>query len=445
MKIICGTDFSRHADEAAHVAAVLATRLKGTVALAHVFETTRYELLSKDMYNYLRGRRQAKLRTEAQRLRKTGARVEERLLEGSPASALTEFAAETQARLIVVSSLGQIAPSRWFVGSVAERVAQMAPVPTLVVRGEEAFRAWTRGERPLNILVGFDFSGGSEAALRWAASLQEIGPCKMTVVSLAWPPQQQWRLGIGDDRSFPDNPPAVQQVLERDLRRRCEELAGKARVQIRVAAAWGRPDPQLIELARVERADVMVVGTNQRHGLERFWLGSVSRGILHHAPMSVACVPASAADDSAPGHIPVFKRVMVATDFSKLGNRAIPFAYSTLYRGGIVCLIHVTEPAVSGAKVQEAQRKWLKKLEEELRALIPSEGEARWITTEVEVVASRQPSRAICQSAERFGADLICLGSHGRSGLSRAILGSVAQDVMAHSRRPVLVVRPLIP
>jgi len=119
MKIICGTDFSQHAVEAAHVAAALAIPLKGTVALAHVFETTRYELLSKELYDYLRGKRLERLRTEAQRLRKTGTAVEEALLEGSPAIALTQYATETQARLIVVSSLGQIAPSRWFVGSVA--------------------------------------------------------------------------------------------------------------------------------------------------------------------------------------------------------------------------------------------------------------------------------------------------------------------------------------
>jgi len=310
-----------------------------------------------------------------------------------------------------------------------------------VVRGDRAFKGWTAGGRPLNILVAFDFSGGSDAALRWAAGWLEIGRCKITVASLAWPPQEQWRLGIGDHRSLLDNPPEIQKMLERDLRRRCDELLGKVHAQIRVAAAWGRPDPQLIELARAERADLMVVGTNQRHGLERFWLGSVSRGILHHAPMSVACVPAAEAADPASVRIPMFKRVLVATDFSKVGNQAIPFAFATLDRGGVVCLLHITKPAGSGAKAQEAQRKRLNKLAAELRALIPSEAEGRTITTRVEVVENRQPSTGIYQASERFGADLICLGSRGRSGLSKAILGSVAQDVMARSRRPVLIVR----
>jgi nucleotide-binding universal stress UspA family protein len=176
--------------------------------------------------------------------------------------------------------------------------------------------------------------------------------------------------------------------------------------------------------------------------LSRFWLGSVSRGILHHAATNVACVPASAVDEPTPGQIPIFKRVLVPTDFSKLGNQAIPFAYSTLYRGGVVSLVHVVEPKRIKSEADEAQRRRISQLEERLRALIPSEAAARWLVTKVEVVESHRPATAICQAAERFGADLICLGSHGRSGLSKAVLGSVAQDVIARSRRPVLVVRP---
>jgi len=383
MKIVCGTDFSQHAVEAANVAATLATRLNDTLVIVHVFDVTRYELISKELLDHLRDKRQERLRREAGRLRRAGATVEEELLSGSPATALADFAAKSPARLIVVSSLGHIAPSRWFVGSVAERVAQISRVPTLVVRGDGAFKAWARGERALNILVGYDFSAGSDAALRWTAVLREIGPRKITVASLAWPPQETWRLGIGDDSSLLDNPPAVQELLERELLKQCDEVLGNVKAQIRVAAAWGRPNPQLIELARTEHADLMVIGTNRRHGVERFWLGSVSRGILHHAPMGVACIPASTAGDHTPGRIPVFKRVLVPTDFSKFGNQAIPFAYSTLYRRGVICLLHVLEPTRFRARAGEVQRKQIKKIEEQLRALIPSEAEARLLITKV--------------------------------------------------------------
>lgn len=83
-----------------------------------------------------------------------GAKVEDELLSGSAAIVLCDFAARSQARLVVVSSLGQIAPSRWFIGSVAERLAQISTVPTLVVRGDGAFKEWAQRERALNILFG---------------------------------------------------------------------------------------------------------------------------------------------------------------------------------------------------------------------------------------------------------------------------------------------------
>jgi nucleotide-binding universal stress UspA family protein len=446
MKIICGTDFSRYAMEAADVAAALAARLNERLALVHVFDSARYGLLSKKQLEELLDRSQAELKQEAARLRKTGVTVEEELLEGSIATVLADFAAKSQARLVVVSSLGQIAPSRWLVGSVAERLAQMSPVPTLIVRGSEAFKSWgrARGGRALKILVGYDFSASSDVALRWVSELRKIGACKVTVASVSWPPQERNRLGIGGPSWLPDNPPQVQKALERDLRTQVERVLNDSTAEIRVAGTWGRPEPQLIEMAQAAQADLVVVGTHQRHGAERFWLGSVSRGILHHAPMSVACVPPFAAAESRPGSIPVFQRVLVPTDFSAVGNRAIPFAYSTLYRGGAVCLFHVLEQTASQTKVRNAGHV-MQKREDQLRALVPSEAEARWIVTKIEVAQSHEPAKAICQAAERFGADLICIGSHGRSGLSKALLGSVAQAVMVSSHQPVLMVRSPLP
>ena len=60
---------------------------------------------------------------------------------------------------------------------------------------------------------------------------------------------------------------------------------------------------------------------------------------------------------------------------------------------------------------------------------------------ELSVCQHPSPGRALCQMAEDEGADLLILGSHGRSGLSRAFLGSVAEKVVRHAPCPVLVVR----
>jgi nucleotide-binding universal stress UspA family protein len=76
----------------------------------------------------------------------------------------------------------------------------------------------------------------------------------------------------------------------------------------------------------------------------------------------------------------------------------------------------------------------------QLRELITIEAVAAGIETKVDVIEHDDVAVAISQSAERFGVDVICLSTHGRSGLSKTLLGSVAQAVMQQSRRPILVV-----
>jgi nucleotide-binding universal stress UspA family protein len=120
--------------------------------------------------------------------------------------------------------------------------------------------------------------------------------------------------------------------------------------------------------------------------------------------------------------------------------------------GGTVHLVYVMHPheLPGGEHLQgppdrrfEARHaKHVQACAEKLRALIPAEAALHGVTTEVEVVEHRAVAEAIGQVAERLGADVICLGTHGGSGLSKALLGSVAQKVMASSKRPLLVVRP---
>jgi len=127
------------------------------------------------------------------------------------------------------------------------------------------------------------------------------------------------------------------------------------------------------------------------------------------------------------------RRVLAPTDLSEVGLGAIRHAYSVVPSGGTVYLLHVLEPL--GATPP--------RLAEQLRGLIPPEAAARGITTRIEVVHGRKVSEAITQAAERLGCDVICLATHGRSGLTKALAGSVAQEVLQASTRPVLLVRPM--
>jgi nucleotide-binding universal stress UspA family protein len=127
---------------------------------------------------------------------------------------------------------------------------------------------------------------------------------------------------------------------------------------------------------RHRQAALLVVGTHQRAGIARLWQGSVSRGVLHAAAMSVACVPrGDAVGDERES--PTFHRVLVPTDFSPLANRAIPVAYGLVPCGGVVHLLHVVTRH-PGADHPDPQ--------ERLRALIPPAARGR--------EASRRASRS---------------------------------------------------
>jgi nucleotide-binding universal stress UspA family protein len=122
--------------------------------------------------------------------------------------------------------------------------------------------------------------------------------------------------------------------------------------------------------------------------------------------------------------------VLAATDLSELGNQAVCHAYSVLPEGGVVHLIHVITPE-SSEETNAAS----------LEALVPADANDRRIETSAKVIVAHDVAAAIRAQAERLGVDLVCVGSHGRTGLTRVLLGSVAEQVLRHTSRPVLIVR----
>lgn len=440
--IICGTDFSENAGRAASAAAALARRLGAPLLLVHAGGLP-MESATQEFYDTQTASLRARLHDEGERLRALGATVEETVADGAPDEVLAQLAQQRRARLLVVSSLGVGAPARWLVGSVAERTAESSPVPTLVVRDATPFDAWARGERALNIFVGADFTASSDAALRWVAELRQLGPVEVIAGHVDWPPEEAARLGVSGPLGLRGNLPAMQSVIERDLQEKVARLLGSENVRVSVRGNWGRADAPLVEMAIEAQADLVVVGTHQWHGLDRLRHGSVSRGILHHAPMSVACVPVPAAAPMSVPRIRECRRVLVAVDLDEPHGFAAPHGYSIVQPGGTVRLLHNIAPLPALPRASRREPAQLAaEAEAKLRALAPHETEARGIVTEVEVTESRDTAGAICAAAERFGADVICIGSHTRPGFTAKVLGSVALAVLQNSRRPVLVVWP---
>ena len=437
MAIVCGTDFSSASRSAAAAAAALALRLEpAEFWMVHVLDASTRELDPK-AFDSLNERARERLRQEADDLNnRFGVRVLHQVMAGGVADALLAFAAGIHARLLVVGSRGHGASPLYRVGGTSERLAQSASLPVLVVREAAPFESWLKGERPLRVLVALDWTRSSEPAVRFVKELRGGGPVDLVIGHVYSDLDgSRARYGLPPRPAIIERDPDVEGLLARDLAARVAEVGGEGALALRPVHGLGRVGDYLLELGDTERVDLIVVGTHHRRGLAR--LASVAGVTLHYSNASVVVAPLPESDLLAPDEVPRMRRVLVPSDLSPLSRYTVPFAYTLLGdRGGEVLLLHVA-PGPDHSTDGD--------LPAQLRALIPKHGVPANVTTRTEIVHHADVARAIDEAAERGGADAICMGSHGRSGLKRAIVGSVTEAVMRQSRRPVFVVRPLPP
>lgn len=289
--IVCGTDFSTEATQAVDVAAAWARRFGEPLVLVHPVDQQPRTQLPGQLRDSLSLFERAQLHRELERLRAMEIDVAEALQEGHPETVLLDEATRHHARLLVLAGKQEGALSRFLAGGLAEQVAEAAPVPTLLVRKPAPLLKWARDSRKLRIVVGADLSAPSEAALRWVHWLQQCGPCEVVVIYL------QPVVPPGASTDF--IPAVVMDDMMRKtsltqaqcFRKKARALLGPARIRVRVEKQWGYSDAHLIQTATEEKADLLVVGTHSRHGLARLGHHSISRGVLHYAPMNVACIP----------------------------------------------------------------------------------------------------------------------------------------------------------
>jgi nucleotide-binding universal stress UspA family protein len=135
------------------------------------------------------------------------------------------------------------------------------------------------------------------------------------------------------------------------------------------------------------------------------------------------------------------KTILHPTDFSKPSEAALRFACSLArdYQARLL-LLHVIEPPVYYGELGMSvplPADFNESLNRRLTALVPAD----WALPVETLLIEGGASKEILRVAEERLCNLIVLGTHGRTGLSRVLLGSVAEDVIRHSRVPVLTLK----
>ena len=222
----------------------------------------------------------------------------------------------------------------------------------------------------------------------------------------------------------------------------CLDAAARAGVRlVQVEERAPRPALGILTYARAWRADLLVMGTHGRQGLDRLLLGSVAEEVVRRADCPVLTVRPDAVQTPH-----ALRRVLAPVDFSPSSWLAVAYAeHLAALSGAQLDLLHVVEtlptyglvdippafPPPSGEVEAEAH--------EALRDLAREAGGPRpALATHV---LAGHPTIGVLQAAASLCPDLIVLPTHGRSGLKRLVLGSVAEQVVRRATCPVLVVR----
>lgn len=288
-----------------------------------------------------------------------------------------------------------------------------------------------------HIVVGTDFSEPSSVAVRAAAQLAKRLDTRLTVVHSYDPIP----IGLG---SVPPAPfwPALDVTEGREKYADTEfkklaagDLADTPHDTALLSHASS--SSALCNYAAKVGAELLVVGTHGRTGLERMLIGSVAEQAVRHAPCAVLAVRPGGDQAVFPQHM------LVCTDLSSAAEPALDLTRRLAHTlGARVTVLNAQDQSVWRNASDSADIRTLDALESQLNESLEQIHHERFAPPVSKVVLIRKSiPQAIVQHAQHVDADLIVLATHGRTGIARLLLGSVAERVTRHAHCSVLVAR----
>jgi universal stress protein E len=292
-----------------------------------------------------------------------------------------------------------------------------------------------------SLVAGTDFSACSRSALHQAARLARARGATLHVVHVIEP------LVLADLAEAIDQPVDELQIqVLRDTTERLERFLEGVEVppRVKVDARVGPPAHALIETVRQESADLLVLGAHGDFDKER-GVGTLAARCARSAPGEVLLVEEP--------HTGPFQKIVACVDFSETSRKVVEEAVAIAAQDGAkVDVLHVYygpwHRLHYRAPTPEApprfQQQYKDVLQEHLASFARPFGQAG---VEMGCHLHEDPSYGygIAEYAREQGADLVVVGSHGRTNLRYLLLGSTAERVLREATCSVLVVRPEAP
>lgn len=264
------------------------------------------------------------------------------------------------------------------------------------------------------LMVATDGSKYSESAIREAISLAKICSSDLIAVSV-----------VKTNLEFDSVLPQFVEKAEQEAIKHLESVKARATKEgvncITVVSLSEEPYEDIVRHASKNNADMIIMGTHGITDMKRLMMGSVTALVIGHAPCNILVLPLNARVEC--------RNVLIATDGSKYSDAAASEALGIAKRcGSSLVVISVASSDTEIASAGDNVNKVIEAAEREAIKAKP-------------VVTAGKPYEAIIETSKQEKADLIVVGSHGRTGLARLLMGSVTERVIGHTEAAVLVVK----
>ena len=302
---------------------------------------------------------------------------------------------------------------------------------------------------PTKILLATDGSEEAALAVRTAVDIAQKTDSELHVVYVG---SSLEYVGMGPPQ-IADIPAPAQEQLSAEAR----ELLDAEVEQVKAAGGTvaqahlgiGVPNREIVELAEKLNVGLVVIGSRGRGGIRRALMGSVSDSVVRHAHCPVLVVRGGESGRA----VLLSKKIFLATDGSEDAVLAARTAAGLAQKMGSELHAVYVRPRIVphhpgyyvGPEVEEhAQQKEQKMLDAEAQTLLDAQAEevrgAGGNVARAHLRVGRSDEEIIAL-AEEIGAGLIAMGSRGRGGIRRTLMGSVSDSVVRHAHCPVMVVR----